>query len=99
MAEPEQHEIPFRERRFKNARFRRGGFFVPALFTSANLLCGYFAVVAALVGTTADFYRAAEASCLALLVDSLDRRLARLLGANTDFGVQLYSSADVVRFG
>src|SRR5438874_1517187 len=99
MGDPEQHEIPFRERRFKNARFRRGVFLVPALFTSANLLCGYFAVVAALMGTTADFDRAAKAIGLAILFDSLDGRLARMLGANTDFGVQFDSLADVVSFG
>src|SRR5260370_26838030 len=99
MAEPEQHEIPFRERRFKNARFRRGVFLVPAVFTSANLLCGYFAVVAALTGTTEDFDRAAKAIGLAILFDSLDGRLARLLGANTEFGVQFDSLADVVSFG
>src|SRR5213080_1981332 len=99
MGDPEQHEIPFRERRFKNARFRRGVFLVPALFTSANLLCGYFAVVVALMGTTADFDRAAKAIGLAILFDSLDGRLARLLGANTDFGVQFDSLADVVSFG
>ncbi len=101
MGDPEQHEIPFKERRlrFRNPRFRRGVFLVPALFTSANLLCGYFAVVAALVGTTADFDRAAKAIGLAILFDSLDGRLARLLGANTDFGVQFDSLADVVSFG
>src|SRR5438132_11343596 len=99
MGDPEQHHIPFKERRFRNARFRRGVFLVPALFTSANLLCGYFAVVAALMGTTADFDRAAKAIGLAILFDSLDGRLARLLGANTDFGVQFDSLADVVSFG
>jgi len=99
MGEPEQHQIPFKERRFKNARFRRGIFLVPALFTSANLLCGYFAVVASLAGTTEDFDRAAKAIGFAILFDSLDGRLARLLGANTDFGVQFDSLADVVSFG
>src|SRR2546430_4866836 len=98
MGDPEQHEIPFRERRFKNARFRRGVFLVPALFTSANLLCGYFAVVAALVGTTSDFERAAKAVCPASLFDFLDRRLAPRLGANTDFRAQLHSPADLVGF-
>src|SRR5207249_11741758 len=88
MGDPEQHHIPFKERRFRNARFRRGVFLVPALFTSANLLCGYFAVVAALMGTTADFDRAAKAIGLAVLFDSLDGRLARLVGANTDFGLE-----------
>ena len=69
------------------------------MFTSANLLCGYFAVVAALVGTTDEFDRAAKAIGFAILFDSLDGRLARLLGANTEFGVQFDSLADVVSFG
>src|SRR5260370_16198845 len=99
MPETAQHEIPFQGRRFKNARFRRGVFLVPALFTTANLLCGYFAVVAAYMGTAEDFDRAAKAIGLAFLFDSLDGRLARLLGANTDFGVQFDSLADVVSFG
>jgi len=99
MGEPEQQHIPFRERRFRNPKFRRGVFLVPALFTSANLLCGYYAVVAALMGTTDDFDRAAKAIGFAILFDSLDGRLARLLGANTDFGVQFDSLADVVSFG
>src|SRR5713226_5599314 len=100
MPEPDQHEIPFQERRFKNHKLRRRGIFLlPSLFTTANLLCGYYAVVAALMGTTADFDRAAKAIGLAFLFDSLDGRLARLLGANTDFGVQFDSLADVVSFG
>src|SRR5437660_10907036 len=86
MGDPEQHHIPFKERRFRNARFRRGVFLVAALFTSANLLCGYFAVVAALMGTTEDFDRAAKAIVLAALFDSVDGRHARLLGSNTDVG-------------
>jgi len=99
MGEPEQQHIPFRERRFRSTKLRRGIFLVPALFTSANLLCGYYAVVAALMGTTDDFDRAAKAIGFAILFDSLDGRLARLLGANTDFGVQFDSLADVVSFG
>ena len=48
MPEPEQHEIPFQGRRIKNPRLRRGIFLLPSLFTVANLLCGYYAVVASL---------------------------------------------------
>src|SRR5438477_10115077 len=51
------------------------------------------------MGATADFDRAAKAIGLAILFDSLDGRLARMLGANTDFGVQFDSLADVVSFG
>ena len=95
----DQHEIPFAERRFRNARLRRGIFLLPSLFTSANLLCGYYAVVAALSGTVTDFDHAARAIGLAILFDSLDGRVARMTGTNTEFGVQFDSLADVVSFG
>lgn len=99
MGEPEQHEIPFKERRIKNHRLRRGIFLIPSLFTSANLLCGYYAVVASSLGGRENFDGAAKAIGFAILFDSLDGRLARLLGANTEFGVQFDSLADVVSFG
>ena len=95
----DQHEIPFAERRFRNTRLRRGIFLLPSLFTSANLLCGYYAVVAALNGTVTDFDHAARAVGLAILFDSLDGRVARMTGTNTEFGVQFDSLADVVSFG
>ncbi len=73
MGEPEQHEIPFKERRlrFRHPRFRRGIFILPSLFTVANLLCGYYAVVASLLGGTDNFDRAAKAIGFAILFDSL----------------------------
>src|SRR5215831_10787845 len=96
----DQHEIPFEERRYRNQKLRRRGIFlIPSLFTVANLLCGYYAVVAALLGGTENFDHAAKAIGFAILFDSLDGRLARLLKANTDFGVQFDSLADVVSFG
>src|SRR5207302_1663049 len=99
MPEPEQHEIPFQGRRIKNPRLRRGIFLLPSLFTVANLLCGYYAVVASLLGGRDDFDRAAKAIGFAILFDSLDGRIARMTGTNTEFGVQLDSLADVVSFG
>jgi CDP-diacylglycerol--serine O-phosphatidyltransferase len=98
MADPEQHEIPFQARRIKNPKLRRGIFLLPAAFTSANLLCGYYAIVASLLGTPDDFNRAAKAIGLAILFDSLDGRVARMTGTNTEFGVQFDSLADVVSF-
>src|SRR5215469_13756630 len=96
----DQQEIPFEERRYRNQKLRRRGIFlIPSLFTVANLLCGYYAVVAALIGGTENFDHAAKAIGFAILFDSLDGRLARLLKANTDFGVQFDSLADVVSFG
>lgn len=95
----DQQHIPFQERRFRNLKRRRGIFLLPAMMTSANLLCGYYAVVAALVGSADDLDRAAKAIGLAIIFDSLDGRIARLTGTNTDFGVQFDSLADVVSFG
>src|ERR1700680_4987645 len=96
----QQQQIPsFRKRRITNPRLRRGIFLLPSLFTVANLLCGYYAVVASLVGGTDDFNRAAKAIGLAILFDSMDGRVARMTGTNTEFGVQVDSLADVVSFG
>src|SRR5690242_11363353 len=95
----DQHEIPFEERQFRNRRLRRGIFLLPAMMTSANLLCGYYAVVASLMGTAEDFNHAAKAIGIAIIFDSLDGRIARMTGTNTEFGVQFDSLADVVSFG
>jgi CDP-diacylglycerol---serine O-phosphatidyltransferase len=99
MADVEQQHIPFQERRFRNHRLRRGIFLLPSMFTAANLLCGYYAVVASLVGGWEDFDHAAKAIGFAIVFDSLDGRVARMTGTNTEFGVQFDSLADVVSFG
>jgi CDP-diacylglycerol---serine O-phosphatidyltransferase len=99
MADYEQHEIGFQGRIHRNPKLRRGIFLLPSLFTVANLLCGYYASIAALVGGKESFDHAAKAIGLAILFDSLDGRVARLTGTNTEFGVQFDSLADVVSFG
>jgi CDP-diacylglycerol---serine O-phosphatidyltransferase len=100
MAEIDQQEIPFEGRRNRmQARLRRGIFLLPAMMTSANLLCGYYAVLASVLGTPEDFNHAAKAIGIAIIFDSLDGRVARLTGSNTEFGVQFDSLADVVSFG
>jgi CDP-diacylglycerol--serine O-phosphatidyltransferase len=99
MAEFEQHEIPFKERRLRSTKLRRGIFLLPSMFTVANLLCGYYAVVASLMGGYDQFDRAAKAIGFAILFDSLDGRVARMTGTTSEFGVQFDSLADVVSFG
>src|SRR4030088_642176 len=76
----QQQEIPFGEKRFRGRRFRRGIYLVPSIFTAANLLCGYYAVVASLVGGAAEFDHAARAIGFAILFDSVDGRIARMTG-------------------
>ena len=99
MPDHEQQEIPFKERRLRSPKLRRGIFLLPSLFTVANLLCGYYAVVASFMGGTDQFDRAAKAIGFAILFDSLDGRVARMTGTTSEFGVQFDSLADVVSFG
>jgi phosphatidylserine synthase len=94
-----QQEFPLQEKRIKNHRLRRGIFLLPSLFTVANLLCGYYASIAALLGRPEDFDHAAKAIGIAILFDAMDGRIARMTGTNTEFGVQFDSLADVVSFG
>jgi len=83
----------------KNSRFRRGVYLLPSLFTAGNLLCGYFAILMTLRGTSQDFDSAARAIGLAILLDSLDGRVARLIGGDSQFGKEFDSLADVISFG
>jgi CDP-diacylglycerol---serine O-phosphatidyltransferase len=83
----------------KNHRFRRGIYLLPSILTVANILCGYYAVLATLKGTAADLDNAARAIGFAILFDILDGRVARATGTNSEFGKQFDSLADVVSFG
>jgi CDP-diacylglycerol--serine O-phosphatidyltransferase len=84
---------------FRKQRLRRGVYILPGIFTVANLLCGYYAVLATLEGAPTDLDNAARAIGIAILFDSLDGRVARAMGTNSEFGKQFDSLADVVSFG
>jgi CDP-diacylglycerol--serine O-phosphatidyltransferase len=88
-----------RARPFRRHRLRRGVYILPSVFTVANLLCGYYAILATLEGTTTDMDNAARAIGFAIVFDSLDGRVARAMGTNSEFGKQFDSLADVVSFG
>src|SRR5262249_39195834 len=78
------------------ARFRRGAYIIPSLFTTGNLLCGYIAIIRSLEGR---YEWAAIAIFVAALLDRLDGWVARLTRTSSDFGVQLGSPADVISCG
>lgn len=100
MPDLDQQDVSFKGRRPRvKAKLRRGIFLLPAAMTSANLLCGYYAVIASLMGGADDFNHAAKAIGIAIIFDSLDGTVARMTGTNTEFGVQFDSLADVVSFG
>jgi CDP-diacylglycerol---serine O-phosphatidyltransferase len=80
----------------ERARFRRGAYLIPSLFTTGNLLAGYIAIIRSLQG---EYAWAAIALFIAALLDRVDGWVARLTGTSSDFGVQLDSLADVISFG
>jgi CDP-diacylglycerol--serine O-phosphatidyltransferase len=75
---------------------RRGVSLLPSLFTIANLFCGWACVIYAMRG---DLTTAAPFIGVAIVLDMLDGRIARMTGTATDFGVQLDSLADLISFG
>lgn len=82
---------------FTRARARRrAAYLLPSVFTIGNILLGFFAIVLALRGR---FWIAAVSIMVAGVVDTLDGRLARLLGTESDFGREFDSLADVLTFG
>jgi CDP-diacylglycerol--serine O-phosphatidyltransferase len=77
-------------------RVRRGVYLLPSLFTMGNMFCGYCCIVYAIRG---EFERAAVLIGVAMVLDMLDGRVARMTGGDSEFGVQFDSLADVVSFG
>lgn len=64
--------------------------------TILGLFCGFYSIIATLNG---NYVIAASATLVAFVFDGIDGRLARLLNATSEFGVQLDSLADLVSFG
>ncbi len=77
-------------------RFRRGVYLLPSLFTMANMFCGYICIVNAMRG---QFHVAAGFIGIAIVLDMLDGRIARMTGTTSAFGVEFDSLADVISFG
>jgi CDP-diacylglycerol--serine O-phosphatidyltransferase len=69
---------------------------LPNLFTTAALFAGFFAIVQAMQG---DFERAAMAIFIAMVLDGLDGRVARLTNTQSAFGAEYDSLSDMVSFG
>src|ERR1700679_2436934 len=88
-----------RRRPARNHRLRRGIYILPSALTVANMLCGYYAVLAVVDGSFADFDNAAIAIGIAYLFDAMDGRIARSMGTESAFGREFDSLADVVSFG
>jgi CDP-diacylglycerol--serine O-phosphatidyltransferase len=64
--------------------------------TLGNLFCGYACIVYAMRG---EYETAAPFIGIALVLDTLDGRIARLTGTSTAFGLEFDSLADIISFG
>ncbi|MBO0912526.1 MAG: phosphatidylcholine/phosphatidylserine synthase [Acidobacteria bacterium] len=95
-------------------RLRKGMYILPSMFTAANVLLGYYAILQVIrgavvyaianvtggpVGEAWHFDNAAKAIGFAVLFDGLDGRIARMTNTTSDFGRELDSLADVITFG
>lgn len=77
-------------------RRSRGIYLLPNAFTTAALFCGFYAIVMAM---NLKFDYASIAIFVAMVLDSLDGRVARMTNTQSEFGAQYDSLSDMVSFG
>lgn len=79
----------------KEKQQSHGIYLLPNLFTTAGLFAGFYAIVAAIRG---DFESAAIAIFVAMVMDGLDGRIARMTNTQSAFGAEYDSLADMASF-
>ena len=87
----------------------RAAYALPTLFTAGNIFLGYLSIVRTIQGALnfgtnhplaqQNFEVAAKTIGLAVLLDGLDGRVARMTNTTSEFGRELDSLADVISFG
>lgn len=77
-------------------RRSRGIYLLPNLFTTAALFAGFYGVLASM---NDQFEKAAIAIFVAMILDGMDGRVARLTNTQTAFGAEYDSLSDMVAFG
>src|SRR5260370_21507790 len=90
-------------------RPRRAAYALPTLFTAGNIFLGFIAIIRAIqgalfgaggeLGNNPHFEVAAKAIGVAVVLDGLDGRIARLTNTVSAFGREMDSLADVITFG
>ena len=94
----------------QSRRPRRAAYALPTLFTAGNVFFGFYAILQTFQGAMAAnsgaeaaaeaFFRIAALSIgLAVFLDGLDGRIARMTNTTSEFGRELDSLADVITFG
>ena len=77
-------------------RRKRGVYLLPNLLTTGALFAGFYSIVAAI---DENFLGAVWAIYIAMFLDGLDGRVARMTSTESDFGKEYDSLADMVSFG
>ena len=75
---------------------RQGIYLLPNLFTTAALFAGFYAIVQAMNG---HFEHSAVSIFIAMVLDGLDGRVARLTHTESEFGAEYDSLSDMISFG
>lgn len=75
---------------------RQGIYLLPNSFTLAALFAGFYAIVQAM---NQNFEHAAVAIFIAMILDGMDGRVARLTHSQSAFGAEFDSLSDMVSFG
>ena len=79
-----------------NPRRRHGIYLLPNLFTTASLFSGFLSIIFA---TDGHYANSAMAILVCVLLDSLDGRIARMTGTESEFGMNYDSLTDGACFG
>jgi CDP-diacylglycerol--serine O-phosphatidyltransferase len=99
------HLDPAQAKARARAQLRRGMFLLPSLFTVGNIAAGFFSIIQTMTALTAagDAQKHLDWAAIAILIaiplDSLDGRIARMTNTCSDFGKELDSLADAITFG
>lgn len=75
---------------------RRGIYLLPNLLTTGAMFAGFYAVIS---GMNGDFSHACVAIIVAMFLDGLDGRVARLTNTQSAFGAEYDSLSDLIAFG
>ena len=74
----------------------RGIYLLPNLFTTGAMFAGFYSITSAING---NFETSAISILVAMVLDGLDGRVARMTNTQSEFGVQYDSLSDMVSFG
>ena len=84
------------KRKHELKKLKQGIYFLPNLFTTANLFAGCFSIINAING---NYNIAAIAIFIAVFLDGMDGKIARVTNAVSNFGKDYDSLSDLVSFG